>query len=199
MRIVKEGDKRQVICSNCGRIEATYLLRDVDFCDKRGTVKNILAAVCNRCNEVVSVPAQSTPKIKSEYEKTKSSLEVRIPAHYLDVLNVATQKINPELDEGFNRHLVLYYINALSSGHYEQQGLSELLATDFAKAKISKRISMKIKPSQLSALNSIMETQHLKKNTDAVKAVILKINEDIVQNKKPENIAELKNVAAAYI
>lgn len=199
MRIVKEGDKRQVICHNCGRSETTYLLRDVDFDDNSGTVKNILAAVCDKCHEVVSIPAQSTPKIKAEYKKTKAPLEVRVPAHYLDVLNIATQKINPELDESFNRYLVLYYIHALSTGHYAQQGLSDLLIADFAKAKASKRLSMRVNASQLAALNSIMSAQHLKKNTDVIKAVILKINEDIVQNKGPEKLTELRNVAAAYV
>lgn len=198
MRIVKEGDKRQVICHNCGRSEATYLLRDVDFSDKSGTVKNILAAVCDKCHEVVSIPAQSTPKIKAEYKKTKAPLEVRVPAHYLDVLNVATQKINPELDESFNRTLIMYYVHALSTGRYKQKNLANLLNDDFAKAKSSKRLSMKVNTSQLDELNSIMIQHHLRKNTDVIKAVILKINEDIVQNEKPEQLSELRNVAAAY-
>lgn len=198
MRIVKEGDKRQVICHNCGRSEATYLLRNVDFSDKSGTVKNILAAVCDKCHEVVSIPAQSTPKIKAEYNKTKSSVEVRVPAHFLDVLNVATQKINPALDESFNRSLILYYIHALNSGRYDQHGLSKFLNDELAKAKASKRISMKVNPNQLDELNAIMERQKLKKNTDVIKAVIMKINEDIVQNDKPEQLAELRNVAAAF-
>ncbi len=198
MRIVKEGDKRQVICHNCGRSEATYSLRNVDFSDKSGTVKNILAAVCNKCNEVVSIPAQSTPKIKAEYNKIKASVEVRVPAHFLDILNVATQKINPALDDNFNRSLILYYLHALNTGRYEQNGLSDFLNTDFAKAKASKRISMKINANQLEEINSIMERQNLKKNTDVIKAVILKINEDIVQNDKPEQLSELRNVAAAF-
>lgn len=199
MRFVKEGDKRQVICHNCGRNGATYLLRDVDFSDKSGTVKNILAAVCDKCHEVVSIPAQSTPKIKAEYNRVKASLEVRLPAHYLDILNVAIQKINPDLDENFNRYLILYYIHALSIGHYKQQGLSKLLATDIAKAKSSKRLSMKLNVNQLNALNTIMITQQLKRNTDVIKAIILKINEDIVQNEQSAQLSELRNMAAVYI
>ena len=65
----KEGDKRQVICHNCGRSEATYLLRNVDLNDKSGTVENILSAVCDKCNEVVSIPAQSTPAIKATLDR----------------------------------------------------------------------------------------------------------------------------------
>jgi hypothetical protein len=198
MRIVKEGDTRQVICHNCGKGQATYLLRDVDFNDKSGTVKNILAAVCDKCHAVVSIPAQSTPKIKEEYNKIKSSLEVRVPAHFLDILNVASQKINPALDDSFSRALILYYIHALNSGRYEQQDLAKLLNGDLAKAKASKRISIKINTWQLNELNEIMVKHHLKKNTDVIKAVILKINEDIVQNEKPEKLSELRNVAAAF-
>jgi len=198
MRIVKEGEKRQVVCHNCGRHEATYLLRDVDFSDKSGTVKNILAAVCDKCHEVVSIPAQSTPKIKEEFDRIKTSVEVRVPAHFLDILNVATQKINPDLDDKFNRALILYYIHALNTGHYEQAGLSNFLNDDFARARASKRISIKININQLSEINEIMESQNLNKNSDVIKAVILKINKDIVQNDKPETLSELRNVAAAF-
>ena len=75
----KEGDKRQVICHNCGRSEATYLLRNVDFNDKSGTVENILSAVCDKCNEVISIPAQSTPAIKATLDrmnKEAASMEI---------------------------------------------------------------------------------------------------------------------------
>ena len=198
MRIVKEGDTRQVICPTCGRGEATYLLRDVDFSDKSGTVKNILAAVCDKCQQVVSIPAQSTPKVKAEYNKVRTSFEVRLPAHYLDILNVATQKINPYLNDAFNRSLILYYVHTLSSESYDKTDLSKILDSDLAKAKASKRLSMKINPFQLDEINSIMEKQKLKKNTEVIKAVILKINDDIVQDGKPEQISELRKVAAAF-
>ncbi len=197
MRIVKEGDKKQVICHLCGRSEATYLLRDVDFSDKSGTVKNILTAVCDTCHQVVSIPAQCTPKIKEEYNKIRTSVEVRVPAHYLDILNIASQKISPELDESFNRYLILYYIHALYSGRYAQNKLTDFLNDDFSRAKASKRISLKVNVSQLAELNSIMAKQNLKNNTDVIKAIILKINQDIVQNENPQQLAELKNVAAA--
>lgn len=75
----KEGDKRHVICHNCGKSEATYLLRNVDFSDKSGTVENILSAVCDKCNEVVSIPAQSTTAIKATLDrmnKEAASMEI---------------------------------------------------------------------------------------------------------------------------
>ncbi|WP_348875617.1 hypothetical protein [Klebsiella sp. CN_Kp109] len=57
---------------------------------------------------------------------------------------------------------------------------------------------MKVNTSQLDELNSLMVRHHLKKNSDVIKVIILKINEYIVQNKKPEQLAELRNAAAVY-
>lgn len=72
MKNVKEGDKRQVVCTRCGLSHATYILRDIDFSDNSETVKNVLAGVCDTCKEVVSIPKQSTEKVRLEFEKHKS-------------------------------------------------------------------------------------------------------------------------------
>ncbi|HBL7240823.1 hypothetical protein I5L21_11740 [Serratia liquefaciens] len=197
MKIVKEGDTRAVLCHHCGKSIATYRLRDVDFSDRRGTVKNILAAVCNQCDAVASVPAQSTPQIKSEFEQSKSALEVRVPAHYLDILNVATQKIDASLGEDFHKTLILYYLHALTTGYYHQEGLKALLGSELANAKASKRLSMKVTKKQLAEVNSLMEQQNLMRSSDVVKAVILKVCQDIVQEKNLGVLPELRNLAAA--
>ncbi|MBP2167344.1 hypothetical protein J2125_000536 [Erwinia toletana] len=198
MRIVKEGDTRKVLCHQCGQSTATYRLRDVNFSDGSGMVKNILAGVCDQCDEVVSIPAQCTPQIKTAFEQRKLPLEVRVPAHYLDILNVATQKIDASLNEDFNKALILYYLHALTTGHYPQTQLKMLLSSDLADAKSSKRISMKVSQRQLEELNAIMQQQSMKKNSDVVKAVILKIHEDIIQEKNLAVLPELRGVAAAF-
>ncbi|WP_407333963.1 hypothetical protein [Enterovibrio sp. 27052020O] len=198
MKIVKEGDKRQVVCPKCGLSHATYTLRDVDFSDNSGTVKNVLAGVCDSCNEVVSIPKQSTAKVKAEYNKVKTPVDVRVPAHYLDILTVASQIIEPSLTENFNKALVLYYLHALSSGRYPAENLSSLLSADIAKAKASKRLSLKLNQNSLDEIDSLMKTQGLKNNTEVFKSLILKINEDIVQPKNPRHLRELQNFAAAF-
>lgn len=68
--VKKEGDKSKGICENCkGVVETTFKYRDVPFSDDSGVVKNLLANVCDTCDEVVSIPAQETPKIKDALEK----------------------------------------------------------------------------------------------------------------------------------
>ncbi|MFT4927082.1 MAG: hypothetical protein ACI8WB_003188 [Phenylobacterium sp.] len=198
MKIVKEGEECQIICADCGLTHATYLLRDVDFSDKSGTVKGILAAVCDQCHQVVGIPAQSTAKVKAEYRKVKKPIDIRVPAHYLDILNLATMKIDGSLSDSFSKALILYYLHALSTERYPQQNLKKLLAMDIGNAKASKRLSMKVNEKSVAEIVSLMKKQGLKNNTEVFKSVILRINEDIVQAKTPDNLPELQNFAAAF-
>ncbi len=71
MSIAKEGDTRQIVCFECGLTQATYLVRNVSFNEQTGVVKNLLVAVCNNCQQVVSMPKQSVVQVKAEYQKTR--------------------------------------------------------------------------------------------------------------------------------
>jgi len=199
MRIVKEGDKKKVLCSDCGLADATYLIRNVNFSNNSGTVKNILAAVCDQCGEIVSIPKQSTARVKAEYNKIKRSLDVRIPVHYLDILNLASQRIDMNMSESFNKALVRYYLHALSTHRYSQKGLKKLLQTDIAKAKSSKPFSMKVKQRTFDEVQSLMRDQGFRNRTEVLKSIILRINEDLVQSKEPKHLRELQNFAVAFV
>ena len=75
MRVLKEGEKGRAICNECRLTTTTYMLRDVEFSNKRGTVKNIIVGVCDKCNEVASIPSQSVPQIKLAKDFLKLPLE----------------------------------------------------------------------------------------------------------------------------
>ena len=65
MKLYSAGDKSKAICESCQElVETTFLYRDVPFDDGSGEVKDILASVCDRCGEVVAIPAQSLPSIR---------------------------------------------------------------------------------------------------------------------------------------
>lgn len=59
------GGTTQAICMTCkAKVTATYGHRDVPFSDGLGLAKSILVAICDGCNEVIGLPAQSTAKIR---------------------------------------------------------------------------------------------------------------------------------------
>lgn len=69
MKFYQEGDKSLAICNRCeDLVQTTFTRRNVPFDDSVGQVKGVLVSVCDVCDQVVGVPAQSTPAIKAARE-----------------------------------------------------------------------------------------------------------------------------------
>lgn len=196
MNIFKLGDTQKAICHACQSLEdAVFALRDVPFSDGSGTVKNVLVGVCSKCGEVILVPQQSAPAIKKQLDARKKPVETRVPAHMVDILNLASSTLGATTD--FSPTLVKYYIHSLSADTASAQRLSDYLENDLAKGRAQKRISLKGRLVS-DELQSIKSQSHLQSTTDVMKAVVLKINDDVLVHPKPQVIDRLKNVAAAF-
>jgi hypothetical protein len=197
MKIVKVGDTQKAACHQCSRFEkVTYKLRDVPFSDGKGLVKNVLVGVCDCCNSVAVLPHQSTPVVRNQLETQRRSLESRVPAHMVDILNLASMEISGTTE--FVPGLMKFYIHSLSTNDISSRGLSKYLGSELAKGKSQKRISIKgrhvaIEFGQLKQITKINST------TDLMKGVVLKINDDVLVNKNPKTIKALKNIVAATI
>jgi len=84
MKIFKVGDSQKAICENCRSLEnATFALRDVPFSDGSGVVKNVLAGVCDKCDQVSILPHQSTSVVEKQLEIQRKPIESRLPAQTL--------------------------------------------------------------------------------------------------------------------
>ena len=60
-----EGDHGRALCEHCQQIvTTTYVRRNVPFSDRHGEAKDVLAGVCDVCDTIVAIPAQSTSAIK---------------------------------------------------------------------------------------------------------------------------------------
>ena len=196
MKIYKVGDKQKAVCESCQSLTgATFMLRDVPFSDGSGTVKNVLAGVCDSCNEVVLIPHQSTPAIKKQLDTQKKAVETRVPAHMVDMLNLASMELGGSTD--FSNALIKYYLHNLSEQKTSVKGLIKYLESDLAKGVAQKRISLKGR--QVSKeIDNIKFKTSIGSTTDVLKAVVLKINDDVFVHPKTQLINSLKGVAAAF-
>jgi hypothetical protein len=196
MKIFKVGDTQKAVCETCKSIEsATFALRDVPFSDGHGIVKNVLVGVCDKCENVVLVPQQSAPAIKKQLETRRKPVESRVPAHMVDILNLASSALGASAD--FSSALIKYYIHTLSKEDKSVENLFKYLESDLAKGQAQKRISLKGRLVS-DELNAIKIRAHLESTTDVLKALVLKINDDVLVNPKANVINKLKSVAAAF-
>ena len=195
MKFIKVGDTSRAVCGHCkSLVNTTFKLRDVPFSDGRGVAKKITSGVCDQCDTVVTVPHQSVPSIKEQYEAKRKPVEVRLPAHLIDVLNVATDQLGAEPD--FVPNLIKYYIHLLATDKTSGSEIARFLKTELASGKSNKRLSLKGRNIS-DELEQLKVLSHIKSTTDVLKSVILKINEDLIVQKSAKPIKQLQGIMAA--
>ncbi len=197
MKILKVGDKSQAICNSCKAVvPTTYTLRDVPFDDGDGEVKNVLVSVCDTCDSICSLPHQSTPAVRKALETKRKPIECRVPAHMIDILNLACTQIGCETD--FRTQMFKYYIHKIA---YDDAALAELSSfkdNELIEGKPEKRISLKGRHVKAD-LDRILYRTSLTKTTDIIKLITIKIKTEILDMKKPEPIKELRTIAVATL
>lgn len=195
MKIFKVGESQKAACDKCQSFEnATFQLRDVPFSDGEGIVKKVLVGVCDKCNTVTVLPHQSTPAVKKQLEQQRRPIESRLPAHMIDILNLVTLEIGGSTD--FVPNLMKYYIHALASNEKTARTISHYLKSDLATGKADKRLSLKGRQIYDEVV-SLKSLSHIDNTTDLMKGIILKINDDVLIQRKVKSIQQLKNIMAA--
>jgi len=195
MNIVKVGDTARATCDTCKKfVGVTYRLRDVPLSNGVGTVKDVIAGVCDQCDSVCVLPHQSVPAVAETMSRTRKPVEGRVPAHMIDILRVASVAVGGGSD--FVPQLVKYYIHKMAQEDISSAQVARLLQTELATGKSQKRISLKGR-SVFDDIELVKSRTRLKTTSDILKGAILKINVDILQKKNKQSIKTLENIAAA--
>lgn len=197
MKILKVGDTQKAACNTCQAFESiTFKLRDVPFSDGSGMVKNVLVGICDKCDSVAVLPHQSTPVVKKQLEAQRKAVESRVPAHMIDILNLASVELSGGVE--FVSGLMKFYIHSLSINDISPLDISKYLNCDLAQGISQKRLSLKGRM-VAEDLKILKEMTSITNTTDLLKSIVLKINDDILINKQAKTISHLKNVVAATI
>lgn len=195
MKILKVDDQSRAACETCRKIvDVTYRLRDLPLSDGSDIVKDVLAGVCDTCDNVCVLPHQSVPKVAKTLERQRKPIDSRVPAHMLDILRLASAEVGGGSD--FVPNLIKYYLHALAVEEISPDRLARYLASDLASGKSQKRISLKGRRVS-EDIEKVKKLTNLSSTSDIVKSVILKINDDILQKKSRKPIKALEGIAAA--
>ncbi len=199
MKIYREGEKSKAICSHCGKVETVFEKRDVPIQGSKIFAKKILAGVCTVCDEVVSIPQQSAIYVKESLQKEKKPLEFRIPKHLEDILANASLRLVGGYSPVLVNFLIRFYIHKSFGSQKERIKLQNIYKkTDLlANVALSSRLSIKIDSKLFEEFQKLKFETNFKNDSELIKAIMLKINNDIVQENDPEMVSELKDLAIA--
>lgn len=203
MKLFQEGDKGKALCSHCkGLVETTYRRRDVPFNDGKGVASNILVGVCNTCDQVAAIPAQSTPAIRDARQKEVRPLEVSLPAIYIDVLDLAAHAVDNNASTDFRRVLLAYFLHRTAKDPAGVEKIRIMHAEARAvfpekRGASRRRLSMKMPYMMFQDLRSIKDQTEMN-TTEVLKSVVYDIRTSVIESPKAQVIKELGTFAAVF-
>ncbi|MEN5093399.1 hypothetical protein ABE458_22130 [Pseudomonas protegens] len=202
MKLYLQGDRGKALCEHCQQVVGiTYTRRDVPFSDGNGQAREILVGVCDLCATVVAIPPQSTPAIKEARRQQLTSIEARLPAVYLDVLDAAMHSVAEDAGVQMRKLFFSYYFSAPAEPGLEQvhEGFATYLAEQ-AKARqlpavpAMKRLSLKVNHYVAEDLARLLEATRMTQ-TELLKSLIAQIRLDVLEGGNPAVIADLRQLA----
>lgn len=197
MKVYHEGDTGQALCPDDGAVTVTYGYRDVPFNDGSGMARNIMAGACDRCGRVVAIPAQSEPAISQARKRAEHSLEVNLPAAYIDVLDAAVMRVAAHPTTDFRKPLVIFYLDRYARDEECLDELASLHQCYESKPAFTrnprKRLSVKLSGFANDRLLEVSRRTSLNK-TDLIKSLVAKIDQEVVQPDRPRHYEELASL-----
>jgi len=197
MKLYKVGEKSKAICGKCEQLRATtFRERDVPLSSGGGIVEQVLVAVCDVCDEVVSVPHQSVPRIKETLRKERRAVEARIPRQLSDVLGLVCQDLGFGVDSA--PVVFRYYVRRAAADARVAKRLGARLNSEEASGKATARFSAKLDEPMFERLQEIVKTAGLAQS-EVVKGLILQMKEELLdkpQKAVRKNLQDLMECAA---
>lgn len=196
MKIHKIGDKLKGGCEHCKKlVTTTFQLRNVPV-KSGGIVDDLLCSCCDDCDNVVSIPHQSVPRIKEFLDSKRCSVEVRLPRHLIDILVLTVDKLTGSEPDRLKDTLIRYYINLAHDEKTMIKKIKKFSQSSFIEGESDSRLSLKVSSIIQNQLNELCELSGLNKS-QFIKGLILQINDEILQKKKKSRINELSRVLTA--
>lgn len=160
-------------------------------------VPGVLLNVCDRCDSIVGIPAQSTPRLREARVPLKEEqLEARIPTHLEDVIYLLAWEFAASV-QAFRPALLRYYLAELMRDPALAERVRLLAASDLADAPVRARVSLRVPAELLEDARAAARAAGIAKDSDLVRGLLLAAKEDVLDRRHPERIQRLSGAAQA--
>ncbi len=194
MRLYKMGENSKAICQFCNRVRpTTFKERDVPLSSGKGVVPNVLAAVCDDCDRVVSIPQQSVPRIQEVIHYSRHAIEARIPRHLQDALVMSCYELGYGANESKQTILFRYYLQKVSQMKGVHARFSTLLDSEEAQGKSSARFSIKLND-ELNNIFLKLERDTKLNKAEVVKGIIVQMKRELLDKKHKGLLEDLREI-----
>lgn len=201
MFLFKEGDRSEAICPHCETLVTTRLLVRTLRLDGDGEdeveVPGVLAGVCDRCDNPISLPAQSIHRVgEALKQKKEESLEARIPTHLEDVIHLLANEFEAPI-QTFRPSVLRFYLREFAADAELAERVAVLARSDFARAPGRARISLRAPEPLLAEARERARRMGIETDAQMLRGILLAAKEDVLDGGNPERILRLGGAAQA--
>lgn len=170
----------------------TYHSRDMGV-----DVPGMLVDVCDRCDNIVAIPAQSSARYREAWVPFKEEqLEARIPTHLEDVIYMIAREFHAPV-QAFRPAVLRFYLGEMTRDAGLGERVRLLAESDLADAPARARVSLRVPAELLAAAREKAREAGIAKDSDLVRGLLLAAKEDVLDGRHPERILKLGGAAQA--
>ena len=197
MRILREGEREEGLCPACEAWRPIrYEYRTVHLEESDVDVDGVLVGVCEECGEMVSIPPQSTPRLREARGGKEHTVEARIPRHLDDVVFVIAEKLGAPA-AALRAAIVRYYLNELRHNARTARRIERLARSELASGPRDARISLRVDRGLWETAWATAREAGLESQADLIRGVLVAAKEDLIDGRARARFRDLERVAAA--
>jgi predicted DNA-binding protein len=195
MKIIREGQTGVALVRERGRVPVVYEYRTLTL-DSGVMVKDVLVGVDRETGEVLTLPAQSTPKVKLAREARKDeTFSVRIPTELGDVLWGVSYEFGANPTK-FISALIRFYLNEAAEEPSVAKRFKRLSTTELASAASRSRLTVRSGAELLRRLTEVEEREGVSRS-ELVRGAVVAAKEDVFDRPVKSRLAQLRAIAEA--
>lgn len=197
MKILREGDRGHALAPERGRVDVVYEYRTIELEKSKAVVRNVLVGVDAETGEVLTVPAQSTPRLKAAREATKERvLSIRMPRELEDALHLVADRHRATARQ-FVPALIRYYLTQASSDPSVARRLCKSSTNPLATGTCRANLRLRVKPELFRWMSEFEAAGADVTKSDLVRGAIVAAKEDVLDARSEQRLRELEVIAQA--
>ena len=196
--LAKEGDSHNLVCPHCKDLVNTQArVRSYHMQEKGIDVPGVLLDICERCDQVATIPNQSTLRmLEARVPLKEEHLEARIPTHLEDVVYMLAWEFAAPV-QTFRPAVLRFYLAELMRDPALAERVRLLAQSELADAPTRARVSLRVPAELLEDARAQARGAGIAKDSDLIRGLLLAAKEDVLDRRHPERIARLSGAAQA--
>lgn len=160
-------------------------------------VPGVLVDVCDICDEVVTIPHQSTARLRDARAGRKDeTLEARIPTHLEDIIHLIADRYEAPV-QTFRPGLLRFYLRELARDAEFARRVRDLANSEPAQAPARARISLRAPAALLAEARQQARDAGMRTDAEMLRGILLAAKEDVLDRGDRNRCLRLGGAAQA--